>query len=399
MNIKDSHEIWSRYRNNTCTKEEAHFVEYWIMQYNAGIRADISEEELIKLQQEEWDKIKPIKRTQFIDVQMLRKVAAILLLFGLGFVTYLIVIKKYFGHANDISLISPAKDIAFLTLSDGTKVLLSDSANGAVRSNGIPLAKTQNGKLIYNSETDDGLKTMLNSVNSVTTPYGGKFQIVLSDGTKVWLNAGSKLSYPALFDPGNDRTVYLDGEAYFEVAKIKKNRSQKNGTAKSENLRFIVRSIGQEVEVLGTHFNINAYQNEEVIRTTLLEGSVRVTSNKLVTSSPNVKTGQSANSVVLKPNYQAALKNNCIGVSQANVDEVIAWKNGLFRFKDQSIEVVMRQLEKWYNVEVVYQGIPTIERFNGVIERSKSITDVLNILERTETVHFKIEGRRLTVMP
>jgi transmembrane sensor len=194
----------------------------------------------------------------------------------------------------------------------------------------------------------------------------------LPDGTKVWLNAESTLKFPSTFSHlNNDRTVEMIGEAYFEVTKDKAHP-------------FIVKSNGQEVKVLGTHFNVKSYVQDGNIKTTLLEGAVQVST-------------KDQQQVVLKPGQQALVKGRKIDVQQADTELAVAWKNHKFMFEKESIRNVMAMVERWYDVDVVYQGELTEDLFGGSVSRSDDITVVLNTLELTGKVHFKIEGRRILV--
>jgi ferric-dicitrate binding protein FerR (iron transport regulator) len=209
---------------------------------------------------------------------------------------------------------------------------------------------------------------------SLNTPCGGEYQVTLADGTKVWLNADSHLKYPVVFD-GDKRVVELEGEAYFEVAKM-------NGKP------FIVKTENQEVKVLGTHFNINSYGYEEGIKTTLLEGSVRV--------SRNIKNGdaETSQSEMLVPGQQSFVSKNLkeIAVKKVNTVEVIDWKEGLFVFNDEPIQSITKRLAKWYNVKFVYEGDFSKVRFIGNYSRSKSLNNLLNNIELTGLAHFKVIG-------
>jgi transmembrane sensor len=192
----------------------------------------------------------------------------------------------------------------------------------------------------------------------------------LPDGSKVWLNSASTLRFPALFS-GNTREVELNGEAYFDVAK-------------NPNKPFKVITKDQIVEVLGTQFNINSYSDEETFKTTLIEGSVKIIYKDRV--------------VLLSPGQQFQPSMKSSKVIEADTEEVTAWKNGYFLFKDEDIQSIMRKVSRWYNVDVNYSGnIPDVG-FGGNISRSKDINEVLNVLQLTNAVHFKVEGRRITVM-
>jgi len=271
--------------------------------------------------------------------------------------------------------IDPGSYKAVLTLADGRKIALSDVTNGklAVQA-GIEITKTADGQLIYQVKQAEHKTADAALFNTISTPRGGQYQINLPDGTKIWLNAESKLKYPANFANLKQRKVELIGEAYFEVAKNK-------------TLPFIVSSKQQEVEVLGTHFNINTYDNELVVKTTLLEGSVlvRTSSNAIVNK-------------VLKPGEQSVLKSGQILVNSIDTQSEIAWKEGNFNFEDENIQSIMRKLERWYDIQVTYKGTITTNTFGGKISIHRPLSKALKLLESTGDVHFKIEGRRITVM-
>jgi len=267
---------------------------------------------------------------------------------------------------------APGGNKAILTLADGSNIVLDSAHNGALTQQGnSKVIKLNSGQLAYQSGAGGPVPTGV-QYNTIATPRGGQYQVVLPDGTKVWLNAASSLKFPAAFT-GKQRRVELTGEAYFEVAK-------------NPSLPFIVHSAGSDVEVLGTSFNVNAYDDEETIRTTLLEGSI------------NVSGG--AGHTLLKPGQQAQLdrKGNLHLVSDANTEEAIAWKNGYFQFDEAGIRVVMRQLSRWYDVEVSYEGPVTERQFGGEMPRGVNLSEVLHILEESN-VHFRIEGKKLIVTP
>lgn len=269
--------------------------------------------------------------------------------------------------------VGPGKEGAILTLNDGRTVVLDSLGNGIITDQNGAKVVLNNGELAYNAKESINGEV---AYNTIATPKGRQFRLLLGDGTKVWLNAASSLRYPTVFT-GNERVVEITGEAYFEVAKNAK-------------MPFHVKINNEtEIVVLGTHFNVNSYQNEASINTTLLEGSVRVINGK---ESALLTNGQQAQSSLL-------LKNKIKVVSNVNVERIMAWKNGVFDFQDATLGEVMRQLERWYNIEVVYEkGIPDLE-FMGKMGRDLTLSEVLRGLEMSE-VHFKIEGgRKLIVMP
>lgn len=258
--------------------------------------------------------------------------------------------------------VKPGGNRATLTFADGSTLDLSDDQNGIVIG--------EEG-LTY----DDGsLVRLVENVQllTITTPKGGQYQITLADGTKVWLNAASTLKYPTHFN-GTERRVELDGEAYFEVES-------------SRQFPFTVISLDQKVTVLGTQFNINAYSDENTTKTTLLEGSVRVSA-----SSSSFRT--------LIPGQQSILQNHTLSIQPANIEETMAWKNNMFVFNNKPLEVVMKMIARWYDVEIIYEDKKALDEvFGGSITRYENLSKVLGMLEKAGDVRFKLEERRLTVM-
>lgn len=264
--------------------------------------------------------------------------------------------------------VAPGGDKAILKLADGSTIRLDEAQNGALAQQGNTKVIKLNGKLNYNASS------VTNEVlyNTISTPRGGKYQIELPDGTEVWLNAASSLRFPTAFVK-KDRRVEITGEAYFEVAKNKA-------------MPFIVSVNGSQVQVLGTHFDVMAYNDEASLKTTLLEGAVKFVKGLAVTT--------------LKPGQQSQLlKSGQVKVADGvNVDEVVAWKNGMFDFNGADIGTVIRQLTRWYEVDVVYdQTIDDL--FYAKISRSTNLSEVLRLLELTGKVHFEINGRRIIVKP
>jgi transmembrane sensor len=310
--------------------------------------------------------IRPVKRIWF------RYAAAAMLVLAIG--AYL-----YINNKNEQKLaattpaktnIIPGRDGAILTLADGTKVVLDSLGNGVVATQNGTQIVLKNGMLTYNAE-DQSTATV--AYNTMHTPKGRQFQLLLPDGSKVWLNAASSIKYPTVFN-GNERNVEIAGEAYFEVAK-------------NPHQPFKVQiNNAVYVEVLGTHFNVNAYSNEDAIKTTLIEGKVKLSS--------------ASESAILKPGQQAALTQQApIAINdKIDVDKVLAWKNGIFNFDGLGLKEVMQQLERWYDIEVVYEkGVPDVH-FYGKLDRQVSLPTLLEVLQKSD-IHFKIEGRKLIVLP
>ena len=360
--------LFKKYHEGTCTEEEKALLEAWYLEYNEH-ELDISPQKINAIGNRIWREL-PGNHHSFLRIGLKLAAAAVLLGFLISVCLKFIHISIEKKQASYTHEILPGSDNAILTLANGKKINLNNAVNGqlAIQS-GTQILKTSGGQIIY--KITDAISTG-NATNTINTPNGGQWQVILPDGTKAWLNAASSLAYPTTFTGQQNRTVQLSGEAYFEVAKDKFHP-------------FIVKTRKEEVTVLGTHFNINSYADEPSVKTTLAEGHVKV----------SLPSGQTK---FLLPGQQADLKNNQLSVSVANIEEALAWKNGYFRFNDENIQSIMRKLSRWYNIEVQYDGnIPT-DGMNGKISRFKNISQVLKALETTKTVHFKVEGRRVTVM-
>jgi ferric-dicitrate binding protein FerR (iron transport regulator) len=259
---------------------------------------------------------------------------------------------------------APGGNKAVLTLANGSQIVLDSAGQGVLATQGgTAVIKSQQGQLVYKEEGKAD-NTAAAAYNTLRTPKGGQYMIVLPDGTKVWLNSQSSLQFPAVFN-GNERKVQLTGEAYFEVAHNKQKP-------------FRVQSGGADIEVLGTHFNVMAYTDEPQMETTLLEGSVRVS--------------KGSRSEVIKPGRQVQLTGNGMTVRTVDTDEAVAWKTGIFLFSNDSLKSIMRQVERWYDVQIDYASMPDKE-YSGMVRRSSNLSEVLKMLEVAGQVRFTIEGR------
>jgi ferric-dicitrate binding protein FerR (iron transport regulator) len=272
--------------------------------------------------------------------------------------------------------VAPGRNGAILMLSNGERVLLDSLQNGVVATQKGSQAILTNGGLVYHADDE---QTGEAAYNTILVPNGRQFHLTLPDGTQAWLNSASSIRYPVAFN-GTQRQVEITGEAYFEVTKDK-----------SKPFRVTVRNR-VEVEVLGTHFNVNAYDNEEALSTTLLEGSVRV-------STMHAGPSGSQYEHILQPGQQMLLSEKRVSITEADVDKVIAWKNGLFNFDEMDLKNAMKQIARWYDVEIVYRGeIPDI-KFYGRISREVSLSGLIKGLQGAG-VHMMIEnGKQLVVMP
>lgn len=280
--------------------------------------------------------------------------------------------------AQPVNDIAPGGNRAVLTLADGSTVVLDSASNGTISQQGnIRVEKLNNGLLAY---TVNGKKITENDeafYNTITTPRGGQYQITLADGTLVWLNAASSIRFPVVFT-GTERKVSITGEAYFEVTK-------------NAAMPFKVTAAASEIEVLGTHFNVNAYKDEAFIKTTLLEGSVKVSATIL---------SANRSPVLLKPGQQSAIsKAGSISVqNDADIEEAIAWKNGRFQFRSADLNSILRQISRWYDVDVVYNGKVDLH-FTGQLARNENVSNVFKKLALTGEVNFRIDGKKIIVSP
>lgn len=270
--------------------------------------------------------------------------------------------------------IRPGAERATLTLSNGTEIDLTSLNAGSVadKQAGVKITKTGEGELIYELG-DEGGRTGAPRYNTIKTPAGGQYRIILPDSTRVWLNASSSLTYPTSFSERETRRVELKGEGYFEVHKMIK--------AGAAAVPFVVSTLRQEIKVLGTHFNVNAYPEEARAATTLLEGAVKINDQ-----------------VILKPGQQGISKGETLSVKTVNAADYVDWKTGDFNLSNDDFRTMMRKLSRWYDVEVIYdESAPEQVKLGGWISRSKNISSILNIMQQTGKVHFKLEGRRVTV--
>ena len=276
------------------------------------------------------------------------------------------------ASANNRGIVLPDHNQAILTLADGRTIVLSDSLSGVLaQESGVKITMTQDGSVLYEAQQADIVNAVA-KYNTFSTPKGHTYQLLLPDGTKVWLNTASSIHYPMVFT-GHERTVSLNGEAYFEVAH-------------DASKPFKVEANGSTIQVLGTHFNVSAYAEEQQVTTTLVEGAVNV--------SKNDKT------VMLKPGQQAVVDGvtGTIQQSTANVLSVVAWKNGYFRFDDESIEDIIDKISRWYDIEAVEYRGQFGDRFSGTFQRSKNVSQLFSGLEKLAPIRFEIDERRVVIM-
>ncbi|QEC78518.1 FecR family protein [Mucilaginibacter ginsenosidivorax] len=322
----------------------------------------------VKTESAIWEKEElPHKNNWLKRISVAASIAATL---GVGFYFYQQVNKPIVNNKIAQNDVAPGKNTAMLTLANGRKIFLSDAIKGVLaKEAGVKISKTANGQIVY--EVQDNTENS-NMINILTTARGETYQVRLPDGTDVWLNAASSLKYPASFASASQRRVTLTGEAYFQVAKDKTHP-------------FIVKTAQQEVQVLGTHFNINSYADEPTTKTTLLEGSVQV-------------KGLHNEHKILKPGDQSVLTATGIEIRNADTEEVVAWKNNEFMFGNDDFRTIMRKIARWYNIEVIYEpSAPVNLQLGGFSSRSRNISTVLKMMAKTGEVRFKVEGQKVYV--
>ncbi|WP_295769291.1 FecR family protein [uncultured Mucilaginibacter sp.] len=360
--------LFKRYQKGECTPEEKAILESWYLQYHSDNRK-LNPEQIEEFGKQILQQLPVSNISKKYNLALRLMTAATLAVFLVGLSFYLLKPKRV-KISHSAHVIRPGSDKAVLTVADGTIINLNEAKNGVISNqSGVDILKTKSGELIYKIGTEVTAES-IGQFNTISTPKGGKWQVELSDHTHVWLNAASSITYPVSFAHQKNRSVAITGEAYFEVAKDQKHP-------------FIVKAGAQTIKVLGTHFNINAYSNEPTLQTTLLEGSVQLATNKRI--------------LFLKPGEQASLSPKDITINTVDTEPITAWKKGDFIFKNIDFKASMRQIERWYDVDVVYQSEPKDFTPGGWVSRSKDINSVLKIMELTEHVHFKVDGRRIVV--
>lgn len=370
---------------NQSKENEAFYLsveKVWHLSGKAALLANVNHKQVAERFEKRLNKekqnlpVKPVKLSR--ATVLLRWAAAAVVLLALGSVIYLYSGGKSLFHKERTyaSDAAPGSNKAILVLANGQKISLSDIHNGDVaKEAGLSITKTADGQLVYNIVDDkSGGATKEDTFNTIETPKGGVWQIKLPDGSSVWLNAASSLTYPLSFAKGKKRMVELKGEAYFEVSKDKDHP-------------FVVKTAKQEVEVLGTSFNINSYADESEVKTTLLEGSVRVMPY-LAGQQPDV----------LKPGEQAILNERGMNIKEVDAEEAIDWKNGYFMFNNERQENIMRKIARWYNVQVEYADASAKDvMYYGSISRFENVSKVLRKFEQTGEVRFEINKNKITV--
>lgn len=377
------------YADNTITsEEEKEFLEY--LQANPGneLAEDVGEAFLLANQHIKTN-LKPyqdiaanivvadrVPRMKALQSRLFRlfpvraAAAAILLVLAAGIYLWQRPHETPARQPQPITDIAPARYGAILTRSNGQQMLLDSIHAGRI-------SEEEGTDLVFDKDNlsyqGGGVGERL-VYNTITTPRGRTFHLTLQDGTGIWLNAGSSITYPVAFT-GKERNVRISGEVYFEVAKL-------------AGQPFIADINGKaRVQVLGTHFNINAYGDEPFIETTLLEGAVKVSRN----------IQQTVDNTILKPGQQARItENRMMTVDEVQLNEVMAWRNGLFHFSNATVPQIMRQLARWYDVEVRFEGTPPVRTFSGEIGRDLSLQQVLAIL-KSMRINYTVNNKQLII--
>lgn len=384
MYTHQAKELLQRYLAGNCTASEKELVEAWYRQ-------------LIDTGESHWNEDEKEMMQQVIEARLMKQIndkpnkpispvlplprfrwqaAAASVIFLLGVSAYLLFHNKTAKPAPIAKVLlhdvkAPQSNRAIVTLANGQKVFLDSVGNGALATQGnVKLIKLASGKIAYRQNAGEVSGKM--EYNTLTNPRGSRvISITLADGSRVWLNAGSSLTYPVSFF-GNERKVSITGEAYFEVM---------HDVSKP----FMVNNGPLDVKVLGTHFNVNAFEDDDnTVKVTLLEGSVKINNGKT--------TG------LLKPGQQALVNKGVKVLSDVDLDMVMAWKNGFFQFDNASLQTVLKQISRWYDIDVVYEGNNQPREFVGEMQRDLNLSQMLNILGKNN-VHFRIEGKELIVMP
>ncbi len=378
MDQQQAKSLLSRYNNGLSTQEERATLENWYAQKSASLSLtdeDIDFESIeVDLRKRTFEYAGILSKSSLVRFGIWSKIAAAaVLVLGLGFAIY------FYGHKETIVAgvvmtkdIEPGKTGATLTLSNGKKISLSSASRGELaRETGVVIVKGADGQLTYRVlEGNETTGSIATGLNELTTTNGQQYRVQLPDGTLVWLNSASSLRYPASFTASRTRKVELLGEGYFEVAKDKLHP-------------FIVKSAKQQVEVLGTHFNVSAYAEDGKEVTTLLEGSVKVDAG--------------VDGKLLRPGEQSVSSSKGIRLVAADIEEAIAWRTGKLVFNNQLLGEIMKKVSRWYDVEVAFEGGAENLTYQGAISREKKISAVLGFFARTGTVEISVDGRKVSI--
>lgn len=379
MQNQDAEKLLEKYLAGTASPVEKPWLETWYVKGNYNGSGFSPDQLLVDEAESLAQLLKEIRKGKHIRLwPRLTAAASILAMLGAGL--YFYSSNKTSGDKNTSSFvfdkkhdIPSGKNAATLILGNGKMIVLNNVNTGFLAlQSGVKITKKDDGTILYNA---DKSTTENIQYNTLSTANGQQYKLTLPDSTKVWLNAGSSVKFPVSFAGMAKRQVETKGEVYFEVRKDKQHP-------------FVVKTGNQLVEVLGTHFNINSYDGDKVTKTTLLEGSVKISGLSL------------SNTRILSPGEQSILEKSTmkISVQQVDPEDEVAWKTGYFVFNDADIKDLLKSISRWYDVEIVYQEEPNDFKLIGRISRTKNLSDVLKALELTDKIHFKVQGRRITVI-
>jgi len=373
MNEEKAIKLLEKYKNGTIDAEEKALLETWYLQQAKNSTHQLSPEQL----DESVTYLKaqlPLKTGKERSLwPRIAAAASILVILSAGGYFFMRQPLPQQNAQNNSSEIAPGSNQATLTLANGQKIALTQSLSGTLaQQGGTTVNMTSGGEIIYTKKDVSQVGSYTVAYNTLTTKRKEQFPLILADGTKVWLNSSSSITYPVTFN-GKERRVSITGEAYFEVVH---NAAQP----------FRVEAGGQIVEDLGTEFNINAYDDEPVIKTTLITGSAQVM--------------KGSHKAILKPGQATITKiqQDGIEVKDADVEEAAAWKNGQTLFEDEDIQTIMRQVSRWYDVEIVYEGKIPDRRFVGGISRKSNLSNLLKVLEANK-IHYSVENHKIIIKP
>jgi len=375
-------QLLEKYIEGNCTSDECMLVELWYESLAANRPEAVggAKDRISAKMKRHIDRSTGYHSSNYRLLKRFAVAASIILVLGTA-IYFLKPVPRMSAELNAFAgKVQPGGRKAYLTLANGKRLLLNDLAIGLIANEtGNQIHKTADGQLIYEAcETCHPSEGVIaEGFNTIETPRGGQYQVHLPDGTRVWLNAGSVFKYPVNFAESN-RSVELSGEAYFEVAKDRKRP-------------FLVKNQLQQVEVIGTHFNVNSYPNELSVKTTLLEGVVKIVN----LSSPNRLTGDE---VIIKPGEQSVLSNHKLRVSKVDPEDAIGWKQGLFVFDEDPLVEVMNKISRWYDVDISFKD-PSLgaTRFSGSISRNLTLNKALDKLGLTGGLKFDLVQRTIIV--
>jgi len=371
MNNKNAKELIKKYNAGTASEDEKNLVESWFLHLKSNQSEHmLSEEDIDRNTDAVWTSLQQQLPLRTVSLWPRIVAAAVIAVAIFGTALWYVGNKEIDKQGQEFVDVGPGKNGATLTLANGQKIYISDNKAGKLaEEKGVSISKTKDGQIIY-TILDNSVAG--NAMNTLQTLNGQQTQVRLPDGTVVYLNSASTLTYPSSFARLEKRKVELSGEGYFKVSKDKAHP-------------FIVKTARQEVEVLGTEFNINSYADEPSIATTLLEGSIKITKDNKI-------------SKILKPNQQAINSERGITINDVEAQFFIDWKEGFFMFNNEDMERIMKRVSRWYNVRVVFENSSLKDKtFEGVISRYDNISSVIKVLEGTGLAQFKLNNGVLTI--